>query len=125
MLTFDSVKTRLDREQPLSFLEFNYMILQAYDFVELNLKYNCQLQIGGSDQWGNIVNGVELSRRLNALKSATDQSSQLFGLTSNLLTTADGKKWVKVQMEQSGLIAICYRPLIIFNIFAIPMMQML
>lgn len=95
MLTFDSVKTRLEREQPLSFLEFNYMILQAYDFVELNSKYNCQLQIGGSDQWGNIVNGVELSRRLNALNINRHSSTELFGLTTNLLTTADGKKMGK------------------------------
>jgi len=95
MLTFDSVKTRLDREQPLSFLEFNYMILQAYDFVELNRKYQCQLQIGGSDQWGNIVNGTELSRRLNAHRGRTDQVNEVFGLTTPLLTTADGKKMGK------------------------------
>ncbi len=87
MLTFDSVKTRLERDQSLSFLEFNYMILQAYDFYELNKKHNCRLQIGGSDQWGNIVNGVELTRRI-AAKDA-------FGLTSPLLTTADGKKMGK------------------------------
>ena len=87
MLTFDSVKTRLEREQPLSFLEFNYMILQAYDFYELNKEYGCRLQIGGSDQWGNIVNGVDLTRRLSA--------KEAFGLTSPLLTTADGKKMGK------------------------------
>lgn len=87
MLTFDSVKARLDREQPLSFLEFNYMILQAYDFYELNKTRNCRLQIGGSDQWGNIVNGVELTRRISA--------KEAFGLTSPLLTTADGKKMGK------------------------------
>ncbi len=87
MLTFDSVKTRLEREQPLSFLEFNYMILQAYDFYILNKDYKCKLQIGGSDQWGNIVNGVELTRRISANES--------FGLTSPLLTTADGKKMGK------------------------------
>ncbi len=87
MLTFDSVKMRLEREQPLSFLEFNYMILQAYDFFELNQKYNCRLQIGGSDQWGNIVNGVELCRRVCG--------KEAFGLTSPLLTTADGKKMGK------------------------------
>jgi len=87
MLTFDSVKTRLEREQPLSFLEFNYMILQAYDFFELNKKHGCHLQIGGSDQWGNIVNGVELTRRMAA--------KDTFGLTSPLLTTADGKKMGK------------------------------
>jgi tyrosyl-tRNA synthetase len=95
MLTFDSVKTRLDREQPLSFLEFNYMILQAYDFVELNRKFQCQLQIGGSDQWGNIVNGVELSRRLNAQHNNNDSASDVFGLTTPLLTTADNKKMGK------------------------------
>jgi len=87
MLSFDSVKLRLDREQPLSFLEFNYMILQAYDFVELARRYNCNLQMGGSDQWGNIVNGVELGRR------AEEQS--LFGLTCPLLTTASGQKMGK------------------------------
>ena len=77
MLGFDSVKLRLDREQPLSFLEFNYMILQAYDFHELNKRYNCQLQMGGSDQWGNIVNGVELHRRVNVGDNKT-----IYGLTS-------------------------------------------
>jgi tyrosyl-tRNA synthetase len=87
MLTFDSVKSRLEREQPLSFLEFNYMILQAYDFYELNKKHGCSLQIGGSDQWGNIVNGVELTRRVS--------NKTAFGLTSPLLTTADGKKMGK------------------------------
>ena len=87
MLTFDSVKLRLDREQPLSFLEFNYMILQSYDFLELFRRYNCQLQIGGSDQWGNIVSGVELGRRVDGV--------QLFGLTSPLLTTASGAKMGK------------------------------
>ena len=87
MLSFDSVKLRLDREQPLSFLEFNYMILQAYDFVELNRRYGCTLQMGGSDQWGNIVNGIELGRR-------TEQA-QLFGLTTPLLTTSSGAKMGK------------------------------
>jgi tyrosyl-tRNA synthetase len=87
MLSFDSVKLRLEREQPLSFLEFNYMILQAYDFVELARRYGCNLQMGGSDQWGNIVNGVELGRR------AADQS--LYGLTCPLLTTASGQKMGK------------------------------
>ncbi len=76
MLTFDSVKLRLEREQPLTFLEFNYMILQAYDFVELAKRYDCVLQMGGSDQWGNIVNGVELGRRAAGL--------QLWGLTTPL-----------------------------------------
>ena len=87
MLTFDSVKLRLDREQPLTFLEFNYMILQAYDFVELARRYDCRLQMGGSDQWGNIVNGMELGRRL--------EGRELFGLTTPLLTTADGAKMGK------------------------------
>ena len=87
MMSFDSVKLRLEREQPLSFLEFNYMILQAYDFLELNRRYDCTLQMGGSDQWGNIVNGIELTRR-------TDQKS-VFGLTTNLLTTASGAKMGK------------------------------
>ncbi len=87
MLTFDSVKLRLDREQPLSFLEFNYMILQSYDFLELFRRYNCQLQMGGSDQWGNIVSGVELGRRVDG--------AQLFGLTSPLLATASGAKMGK------------------------------
>ncbi len=95
MLTFDSVKTRLEREQPLSFLEFNYMILQAYDFYELNQKHACRLQIGGSDQWGNIVNGVELTRRIAAANSDQNKSREAFGLTSPLLTTADGKKMGK------------------------------
>ncbi len=132
MLGFDSVKMRLEREQPLSFLEFNYMILQAYDFYELNDKLGCALQIGGSDQWGNIVNGVELIRRIGAeanynkdqansslIKSASggiayigdfknqnelekykqiqskNKSKEAFGLTSPLLTTADGKKMGK------------------------------
>jgi tyrosyl-tRNA synthetase len=87
MLSFDSVKLRLDREQPLTFLEFNYMILQAYDFVELARRYGCRLQMGGSDQWGNIVNGVELGRRA--------AETELFGLTVPLLTTASGAKMGK------------------------------
>ncbi len=87
MLAFDSVKLRLDREQPLTFLEFNYMILQAYDFRELALRYGCRLQLGGSDQWGNIVNGIELGRRMERI--------ELFGVTSPLLTTADGGKMGK------------------------------
>jgi tyrosyl-tRNA synthetase len=87
MLTFDSVKLRLDREQSLSFLEFNYMILQGYDFVELNRRYGCVLQMGGSDQWGNIVNGIELGRRTDGMA--------LFGLTTPLLTTASGEKMGK------------------------------
>jgi tyrosyl-tRNA synthetase len=87
MLTQDSVRLRLDREQPLSFLEFNYPILQAYDFVELARRFGCVLQIGGSDQWGNIVGGVELGRRLDG--------SSLFGLTTPLVTTASGDKMGK------------------------------
>ncbi|MCC0052654.1 MAG: tyrosine--tRNA ligase [Rhodobiaceae bacterium] len=87
MLSFESVKQRLDREQPLSFLEFNYMILQAYDFVELYRRYGCTLQMGGSDQWGNIVNGIDLGRRM--------EEAQLFALTCPLLTTASGAKMGK------------------------------
>ncbi|KPU84606.1 tyrosyl-tRNA synthetase [Marinosulfonomonas sp. PRT-SC04] len=87
MLAFESVKSRLDREQSLSFLEFNYMILQAYDFLELNRRYGCLLQMGGSDQWGNIVNGIDLTRRV--------LNNQIFGLTTPLLETSDGKKMGK------------------------------
>ena len=87
MLSFDSVKLRLERQQELSFLEFNYMILQAYDFVELHKRHNCVLQMGGSDQWGNIVNGIDLGRRMHG--------AQLFALTSPLLTTASGAKMGK------------------------------
>ncbi|MFK7941129.1 MAG: tyrosine--tRNA ligase [Roseovarius sp.] len=87
MLAFESVKSRLDREQSLSFLEFNYMILQAYDFMELNRRYGCLLQMGGSDQWGNIVNGIDLTRRVI--------DNEVYGLTSPLLTTSDGKKMGK------------------------------
>ncbi|KIC19160.1 tyrosine--tRNA ligase [Leisingera sp. ANG-DT] len=87
MLSFESVKSRLDREQSLSFLEFNYMILQAYDFMELNNRYGCILQMGGSDQWGNIVNGIDLTRRTI--------EHEVYGLTSPLLTTSDGKKMGK------------------------------
>jgi tyrosyl-tRNA synthetase len=87
MLSFDSVKLRLDREQSLSFLEFNYMIMQGYDFVEINRRYNCTLQMGGSDQWGNILNGVELSHRMGG--------PQLYALTTPLLTTSSGAKMGK------------------------------
>ncbi|HXP65789.1 MAG TPA: tyrosine--tRNA ligase [Steroidobacteraceae bacterium] len=87
MLTMDSVKLRLEREQPLTFLEFNYMIMQGYDFVELFKRYGCTLQMGGSDQWGNIVQGVELGRRMS--------DAQLFGLTSPLITTSSGAKMGK------------------------------
>src|SRR5712672_4259505 len=87
MLSFDSVKLRLDRQQELSFLEFNYMVLQAYDFVELSKRYNCILQMGGSDQWGNIVNGIDLGRRM--------ANAQLFALTAPLITTSSGAKMGK------------------------------
>jgi tyrosyl-tRNA synthetase len=87
MLTFDSVKLRLDREQPLTFLEFNYMILQAYDFLELSRRVGCRAQFGGSDQWGNIVNGIELGRRIDA--------TELFGVTTPLITNAEGAKMGK------------------------------
>ena len=87
MLSFDSVKIRLDREQSLSFLEFNYMIMQGYDFVELNRRYGCRLQMGGSDQWGNIINGVDLGHRMG--------TPQLYALTTPLLTTASGAKMGK------------------------------
>jgi tyrosyl-tRNA synthetase len=87
MLTFDSVRLRLDREQPLTFLEFNYMILQAYDFLELSRRHGLRLQMGGSDQWGNIVNGIELTRRI--------EGTELFGVTTPLITNADGSKMGK------------------------------
>ncbi len=89
MLSFESVKSRLDREQSLSFLEFNYMILQAYDFLELNRREGCLLQMGGSDQWGNIVNGIDLTRRV--------LDAEIYGLTTPLLTTSDGRKMGKSQ----------------------------
>src|ERR1043166_262983 len=95
MLGFDSVRQRLDREQSLSFLEFNYMILQAYDFRELALRHGCRLQLGGSDQWGNIVNGIELTRRMEGV--------EVFGLTTPLLTTADGAKMGKTAQGAVGL----------------------
>jgi tyrosyl-tRNA synthetase len=87
MLTFDSVRLRLEREQPLTLLEFNYMVLQAYDFLELSRRYGCRLQMGGSDQWGNIVNGIELARRVDSV--------ELFGVTTPLITKADGSKMGK------------------------------
>jgi len=87
MLTFDSVRLRLEREQPLTFLEFNYMILQAYDFLELSRRHGCRLQMGGSDQWGNIVNGIELARRIDG--------TELYGVTTPLITKADGTKMGK------------------------------
>ncbi|MFL6742994.1 MAG: tyrosine--tRNA ligase [Sphingomicrobium sp.] len=87
MLTFDSVRLRLDRERPMTFLEFNYMILQAYDFLELSRRFGCRLQMGGSDQWGNIVNGIELARRIDG--------TEVYGVTTPLITTADGAKMGK------------------------------
>ena len=89
MLSFDSVKLRLEREQSLSYMEFNYMILQAYDFLELNKTKNCLMQIGGSDQWGNIVNGVELVKR--------QSGNQVYGLTTPLITLASGAKMGKTE----------------------------
>jgi tyrosyl-tRNA synthetase len=102
MLTFDSVKLRLDREQPLTFLEFNYMILQAYDFVELFKRDGCILQMGGSDQWGNIVNGIDLGRRL--------ANADLYALTTPLLTTASGAKMGKTESGAVWLNAEMMRP---------------
>ncbi len=102
MLTFDSVKLRLDREQPLTFLEFNYMILQAYDFVELARRHDCVLQMGGSDQWGNIVNGVELGRRV--------AGKALFGLTTPLITTSSGAKMGKTAAGAVWLSADRFSP---------------
>jgi len=102
MLNYDSVRMRLDREQPLTFLEFNYMILQAYDFLELNRRYKCTLQMGGSDQWGNIVNGIELGRRVD--------STQLYGLTTALLTTSSGAKMGKTAAGAVWLNADMLKP---------------
>jgi tyrosyl-tRNA synthetase len=102
MLTFDSVRLRLDREQPLTFLEFNYMILQAYDFLELARRVGCRLQLGGSDQWGNIVNGIELTRRIEGI--------DLFGLTTPLITTADGAKMGKTAQGAVWLDAALLSP---------------
>lgn len=102
MLSFDSVKQRLEREQSLSFLEFNYMILQAYDFVELNQRYGCILQMGGSDQWGNIINGIDLGHRMN--------TPQLYALTTPLLTTASGAKMGKTASGAVWLNPDLYSP---------------
>jgi tyrosyl-tRNA synthetase len=102
MLTMDSVKLRLDREQPLSFIEFNYMVLQAYDFLELSRRHDVRLQLGGSDQWGNIVNGVELARRVDG--------RELFGLTTPLITTADGAKMGKTAHGAVWLRADALKP---------------
>ncbi|MGE5721710.1 MAG: tyrosine--tRNA ligase [Sphingomonadales bacterium] len=102
MLTFDSVRLRLEREQPLTFLEFNYMILQAYDFLELSRRFGCRLQLGGSDQWGNIVNGIELTRRIDG--------TQVYGVTTPLITTADGAKMGKTAAGAVWLNADQLRP---------------
>jgi tyrosyl-tRNA synthetase len=102
MLTFDSVKLRLERESPMSFLEFNYMLMQAYDFHELHRRYGCVLQLGGTDQWGNIVNGVELCRRKDG--------AEVFGLTTPLLTTASGRKMGKTEAGAVWLNAAMFSP---------------
>jgi tyrosyl-tRNA synthetase len=102
MLTFDSVKLRLERESPMTFLEFNYMLMQAYDFHELHRRHGCALQMGGSDQWGNIVNGVELVRRTDG--------AEVFGLTTPLLTTASGKKMGKTESGAVWLNADMFSP---------------
>ncbi len=102
MLSFESVRQRMEREQPLTFLEFNYMILQAYDFLELSRRHGCMLQMGGSDQWGNIVNGIELARRV--------ERRELFGLTTPLLTTASGTKMGKTAGGAVWLNADALRP---------------
>jgi tyrosyl-tRNA synthetase len=102
MLSFDSVKLRLERQQELSFLEFNYMILQAYDYVELHKRHGCVLQMGGSDQWGNIVNGIDLGRRM--------LGAQLFALTSPLITTASGAKWARPRRVPCGSMQIWSAP---------------
>jgi tyrosyl-tRNA synthetase len=107
MLSFDSVKLRLDREQSLSFLEFNYMILQGYDFLELSRRAGCRLQLGGSDQWGNIVNGVELGARVDGAES--------YGVTTPLLTTADGGKMGKTKAARSGSTPTSCSPMIIWQ----------
>ena len=110
MLAFDSVKLRLDRQQELSFLEFNYMILQAYDFVELHKRYGCVLQMGGSDQWGNIVNGIDLGRRM--------LNAQLFALTSPLITTSSGAKMGKTAAGAVWLDADLAEPLRLLAVLA-------
>ena len=112
MLSYDSVKLRLEREQPLSFIEFNYMVLQAYDFVELYRSFGCRLQMGGSDQWGNIVNGIELGRRTDGV--------ELFGLTTALLTTASGAKMGKTAQAPSGSTPTCCALTTIGNIGGTP-----
>lgn len=109
MLSFDSVKLRLEREQNLSFLEFNYMLLQAYDFTELFTRYGCRLQIGGSDQWGNIVNGIDLQRRLHP-GEGEHSAKALFGLTTPLITTASGAKMGKTAQGAVWLTADMVSP---------------
>ena len=106
MLTFESVKNRLDREQPLTFLEFNYMLLQAYDYFHLNKEYQCELQLGGSDQWGNILSGIDLIRRLN--------NNKTYGITSPLITNNDGSKMGKTV---DGAIWLDERKLSNYNFF--------
>ena len=115
MLSFDSVKLRLQRDQPLSFLEFNYMLLQAYDFLQLYQQHSCTGQIGGSDQWGNIVNGTELIRKFYAHKQ--QEHRPVFGLTSPLLTTADGKKMGKTANGAVWLSANLLSPFEFFQYF--------
>ena len=92
MLSFDSVKTRLDREQNLSFLEFNYMIIQAYDYYYLNKKFNCNVQFGGSDQWGNIINGIELIKKTSV---SENKNTNVHAITSPLITNSNGQKMGK------------------------------
>ena len=116
MLTFDSVKNRLDREQSLSFLEFNYMIFQAYDFLILNEKQKVELQIGGSDQWGNIVNGVDLVKKVN--------NKEVYGLTTPLILNSSGLKWEKLVREQFGWTRIYYQVMIIGNFGEIQTIKM-
>ena len=116
MLTFDSVKLRLEREQSLSYMEFNYMILQAYDFFQLFKNKKCILQIGGSDQWGNIVSGVDLIRRMLKKES--------FGLTSPLITLASGVKMGKTEKALYGLMKICSHHTTIGNFGEIQMIEM-
>ena len=108
MLTMDSVKLRLEREQPLSFLEFNYMILQAFDFHHLSKAYHCRAQFGGSDQWGNIVNGTELNRRMNAERG--DEAQEIFGLTTPLFTNSAGAKMGKTADGAVWLNADLFKP---------------
>ena len=114
MLTFESVKNRLDREQNLSFLEFNYLILQSYDFLELNKRFGCNLQIGGSDQWGNIVSGVDLVRRA---ASKNGKNEEVFGLTSPLLLNSEGKKMGKTADGAVWLDADMLNPFEYFQYF--------